>query len=309
MSANPVANPGVTPEPAPAPAQGTPTPATPQEAPAEAPVKTFFSKKAKAEESKESLPDISKLPPEMQNVYKSMQADATKKWQEIADQRKTWEAERATEQATLKAEREAFQRSQEAILEAIRGRSNPQDAAAPTDIKAQIAALRAEGRYDEADQVMLDAVKQAAMQEVAPIKREAETQKLQSTFQATAINVVASNPVVAEYKDEVVKIFDAPTPVMQKLRSVALASPENVQTFVPMILNAIATEIHAQRMEAQATSLRTELDSLKSKASATKARSIPARLVTSGGTSRETTGSGGGLASALARAETALRGA
>jgi len=304
MSANPVANPGVTPEPAPAPAQGTPTPATPQEAPAEAPVKTFFSKKAEKKEESSPL-DLSKLSPDMQNVYKSMQGDYTRKTQELAEMRKQFESE----QATLKAEREAMNRNHDALMEAIRGRVPEGQQPNAADPMAQVQALRDEGRYKEADELFLNLARQAAESQIAPIKKEAETQKLQSTFQATAINVVASNPVVAEYKDEVVKIFDAPTPVMQKLRSVALASPENVQTFVPMILNAIATEIHAQRMEAQATTLRAELDSIKSKASATKARSIPARLVTSGGTSRETTGGGGGLAAALSRAETALRGA
>lgn len=308
MSAVHEANPVATPESAPASVQGTPAPAPTQEAPAEAPVKTFFSKKAAKAETQPELPDVSKLSPDLQNVYKSFQGDYTRKTQELSEMRKSWEAERATEQAAFKAERDAFQKSQEAILEAIRGR-NPQEQPQGNDPVSQIQALRAEGRYDEADALMLKVVKDAALQEVAPIKQAAETQKLTATFQTTALNTVSTNPVVAEYRDEVVKIFDAPTPVMQKLRSVALASPENVQTFVPMIMNAIATEIHAQKMEAQAMSLKAELDALKSKASVTKARSIPTRLVTSGGSSRETSGGGGGLAAALNRAETVLRGA
>lgn len=300
MSALHEANPGVTPEPAPAP-QGTPTPATPQEAPAEAPVKTFFSKKAKAEPPAESLPDLSKLPPEMQNVYKSFQGDYTRKTQELAEMRKSWEGERESQMAAFKAERDAFQKSQEAILEAIRSR-NPQEQPQTNDPVAQAQALRSEGRYEEADKLMADYIRQSVLNEVAPIKRDAETAKLTSTFQATAMNVVAQNPVVAEYKDEVVQIFDAPTPQMQKIRSVVCSTPENVQAFVPMVMNAIATEIHARKMEGQLTAMRAELDGYKSKAAATKARMVPSSLVNTSGRSRETNGGGGGLTGALARA-------
>jgi hypothetical protein len=308
MSALPEANPVATPEPAPAPAQDKPVQAATQEAPAEAPVKTFFSKKAAKAETAPELPDVSKLSPELQNVYKSFQGDYTRKTQELAEMRKSWEAERESQMAAFKAEREGFQKSQEAILEAIRGR-NPEAVPAANDPVSQIQALRAEGRYDEADKLMLDVVKQAALQEVAPIKAAAETQKLTATFQTTAINTVANNPVVAEYKDEVVKIFDAPTPQMQKIRAIALASPDNVQTFVPMVMNAIATEIHARNMEAQAQALRAELDTLKAKSSATKARMVPSSLVNTSGRSRETTGGGGGLAAALSRASEKLTGA
>lgn len=300
MSAIHEANPGATPAPAPAP-QGTPSPVTPQEAPAEAPVKTFFSKKAKAETPAPESPDFSKLAPELQNAYKSFQGDYTRKTQELAEMRKSWETERESQMAAFKAEREAFQRSQEAILEAIRSR-NPQEQPQTNDPVAQAQALRAEGRYDEADQIMADYIKQSVMNEVAPIKRDAEEAKLTSTFQATALNVVAQNPVVAEYKDEVVQIFDAPTPQMHKIRSVVCATPENVQAFVPMVMNAIATEIHARKMEVENAKMRAELDGYKAKASATKARMVPSSLVNTSGRSRETNGGGGGLSGALARA-------
>src|ERR1700690_1079743 len=224
MSANPVATPAATPEPAPAPAQGTPAPAAAPAAPAREPqVKTFFSQKGKTEPPAEAPPDFSKSP-EMDKAYKSMQGDYTRKTQELADMRRSFESE----QGALKAEREAMQRNHDALMEAIRGRGVQTPAAQTTDPVAQVQALRSEGRYEEADKLMLDYVQKVAQEQVAPIRRDAETAKLQSTFQATAMNVVAQNPVVAEYRDEVVKLFDAPTATMQKLRSIALSSPENV---------------------------------------------------------------------------------
>lgn len=305
MSANPqVATPAATPEPAPAPAQGTPAPAAAPAAPASEPqVKTFFSKKA--EGTKAEQPDFSKLSPELQNAYKSMQGDYTRKTQELADMRREFEGQ----QATLKAEREAMQKSQEAILEAIRNRTPAEGAPQPTDIPSQIQALRDEGRYREADLLFADFVKQAALQEVAPLKQQAETDRLQSAFTKTAMNVVTTNPVVAEYRDEVVKVFDAPTPIMQKLRSVALASPENVQTFVPMILNAIATEIHARTLESRLEEMATAKAKSIVEAGRAKARSVPPSLVSSAGVSRETRGEGGGLDGAIKRAMEKLQGA
>ena len=297
MSALPeVVTPAATPDPAPT--QGTPAPAAAPAAPAAEPqVKTFFSKKEKAE-TPASAPDFSKLSPDLQNAYKSMQGDYTRKTQELAEMRKSFESQ----QESLKAERETMQRNQEAFLEAIRGRSQEAQPQGQTDPASQVQALRAEGRYDEADKLMLDIVKQAALEQVAPIKRDAETAKLTSTFQATAMNVVASNPVVAEYRDEVVKVFDAPTPQMQAIRRVALSSPENVQTFVPMILNAIATEIHARTTETQLNTVRAELETIKAANAKNRARSVPSSLIQSSGVSRETNGGGGGLSGALARA-------
>lgn len=307
MSANPEATPLATSEQAPV-QPGTPAPAAmPEATQGEPQVKTFFSKKAKAEAPREPLPDISKLPPEMQNVWKSFQADYTKKREEDITARKEWEAQRAQEQSALKTEREAMQRSQDAILEAIRGRA-PAEGVGPADPLSQVQALRAEGRYEEADKLMLDYVQKVAQEQVAPIRRDAEAAKLQSTFQATAMNVMASNPVVAEYKDYVVGVFDSATPVMQKLRSVALSSPENVQAFVPMILNAIATEKHAQVLEASNAQLQEQIKKLSETNSRAKARSVPPSLVTSSGMSRETQGSGGGLAGALSRASEKLQG-
>jgi hypothetical protein len=305
MSANPVANPGVTPEPAPAPAQGTPTPATPQEAPAEAPFKTFYTPK-KAEKKEESAPfDVSKLSPDMQNVYKSMQGDYTRKTQELAEMRKTFESE----QATLKAEREAMQRNHDALMEAIRGRTPEATPPNPEDPMSQIQALRAEGRYDEADKLMMDVVKQAALAEVAPIKQAAEAKDKMSTFTSSAMNVIATNPLVAEYRDDVLKVLDAATPQMHAIRQVMLQSPETIKFFTPLVMESIAQSIRAPKADAEILALRSQLEELKAKTNTAKARSVPARLVTSSGVSRETTGGGGGLAAALSRAETALRGA
>ena len=304
MSANPqVATPAATPEPAPAPAQGTPAPAAAPAAQQEPQVKTFFSKKGKTEPSAEAPPDFSKSP-ELEKAYKSMQGDYTRKTQELAEMRRSFESE----QAALKAEREAMQRNHDALMEAIRGRAPEGQPAQPNDPVSQVQALRAEGRYEEADKLMLDYVQKVAQEQVAPIRRDAETAKLQSTFQATAMNVVASNPVVAEYRDEVVRTFDAPTPTMQKLRAVALSSPENVQTFVPMIMNAIATEIHARTLEAKLDQMAEAKAKSIVEGQRAKARSVPPSLVPSSQMSRDTRGEGGGLAGALSRAANKLQG-
>src|ERR1700690_130096 len=148
MSANPVvATPAATPEPAPAPAQATPAPAAAPAAPPQEPqVKTFFSKKGKAEPSAEAPPDFSKSP-DLEKAYKSMQGDYTRKTQELAEMRKSFEAE----QLTLKAEREVMQRNHDALMEAIRGRAPEGQPAQPNDPVSQVQALRAEGRYEEAD--------------------------------------------------------------------------------------------------------------------------------------------------------------
>lgn len=305
MSAVVEATPLATPAEAPVSTPGTPPPAATKEAPPPEPqVKTFFSKKAAAEKPQDALPDLSKLSPEMQNVYKSFQGDYTRKTQELAEMRKSFEGQ----QESLKAEREAMQRNHDALMEAIRGRGQEKAPDGQTDPVTQVQALRAEGRYDEADKLMLDYVKQAAMEQIAPMKREAETAKLQTTFQATAMNVVSQNPVVAEYKDEVVKIFDAPTPQMQAIRRVALSSPENVQAFVPMILNAIATEIHARTLESRLDQMAEAKAKAMVDGQRARARSVPTSLVNSSGISRETNGGGGGLAGALSRAAEKLQG-
>ena len=82
------ATPVATPVEAPVSTPGTPSQAATPAAPvAEPQVKTFFSKKEAAKQ--EPLPDMSKLSPEMQNVYKSFQGDYTRKTQELAEMRKS----------------------------------------------------------------------------------------------------------------------------------------------------------------------------------------------------------------------------
>lgn len=56
--------------------------------------------------------DPSKLPAEVQPIYKNLQADYTKKSQEIADQRKQWEA-REREYQTLQEQTKGFQTKQQ----------------------------------------------------------------------------------------------------------------------------------------------------------------------------------------------------
>lgn len=306
MSANPqVATPAATPEPAPAPVQGTPAPAAvPAAQPEEPQVKTFYSKKV-AEAPKEPPFDASKLPPDLQGVYKSMNGDYTRKTQELADMRRSIESE----QGVLKAEREAMQRNHDTLMEALRGRTAEAQPSSPQDPMAQIQALRNEGRYEEADKLFLDLAKQTAEAQVAPLRQEAQTQKNFALFNNVSNTTKESFPVVKEHWDYVKQTWESNTPTMQAVRRLATASPEMIQFFTPLAMVSIANEAQLKKLEPAYQSLHEENVKLKERLGVTKARAVPSSLVSTSGASRETRGEGGGLDGAIKRAMDKLQGA
>lgn len=309
MSANPVATPAATPEPAPAPAQGTPAPAAAPAAPQSEPqVKTFFSKKA-AEAPKETPPDLSKLPPELQNAWKSMQGDATRKWQEISDARKAWEGERERERAEIKAEREAMQRNHDLLMEAVRGRNAPDGSTGQPDPIAQVQALKDEGRYDEAMKLEIELVKQAALAEVAPLRQEAQTQKNFAMFNNVREATKEQFPVVKEHWDYVQQTWEANTPTMNAVRTLATASPEMIRFFTPLAMVSIANEAQLKRVEPAYTAAVEKITQLEAKLAKYQARSVPPSLVSSSQVSRETSNGKGTLEERVRQSLEQLRGA
>jgi hypothetical protein len=301
-----VATPAANPAPAPAaPAQGTPAPAAVTEAPqAEPQVKTFFSKKKEAEKPAEAPPDFSKSP-DLEKAYKSMQGDYTRKTQELAEMRKSFEGE----QATLKAEREAMQRNHDALMEALRGRTQqPTDGqpANPQDPMSQVQALRNEGRYEEADKMFLDLARKVAEDQVAPIKQAAKVQELVATFTNVATQAREMNPVVKEHWNDVQAVWDSNTPQIQLLRNIVLSSPQNMQTFVPLVFESIAKSRQLDKVEPAYEAALSKIAQLEAKLGTQQARRVPPSLVTTSQVSRETSGGGGGLNGAMERAQQKL---
>lgn len=301
---NPVANPEQTPTPppvAPPPANrdaqrasqiraavqkavettGKPAPGATQEPTQEAPVEVpqFFAKKKEAETP---AFDPSKLPPELQAMYKSMQADYTKKTTEAAELRRQSEERNAK----LDEERRVMLESQKALIEALKGRT-PAPEAGANDPMAQIQALRDEGRHAEADQLLINVTRQLQEAQMEPIKKEAELNLLKTTFRDTTSEVMTANPVVQRYKDDVVKVFDGNSPVMQTLRPYLLRDAQSIRTFVPLVLNAIATELHAKAMEENFNkAVDAKVEKVLSERRSTASR-VPPRLVETGGVSKE----------------------
>src|ERR1035441_1196549 len=142
---------------------------------------------------------------ERKNGYLRQQ-DYTKKTQEVAEQRRVQEAE-------FTARREEFERFAKVLTEQ-RGGTVPPATDASTDPMTKIQALRDEGNYAEADKLLLQTVSTLAQQQVEPIKKEAEVQRLQATFQNVTQEAMA-NPLVHHYAKEVAQVFDSNAPVVR----------------------------------------------------------------------------------------------
>ncbi len=261
---------------------GKPAPGATQEPTkdAQGDVPKFFTKKAEAPEPAPF--DPAKLTPELQGIYKAMQADFTKKWQDAADLRKQADADRTA----LAEERKAMIESQRALMDALKGKVTPPEGT-DSDPMAQIQALRDEGRHAEADQLLISVAQKFAEAQNEPLKREAELNHLRTTFRDTASEVITSNPIVQRYKDGVVSIFDSNTPVMNLVRSRILGDAESVKLFVPLVMNAIATELHAKALEenydrAVEAGIKKGLEAKREAAGR-----VPSRLVESGSVSKE----------------------
>ena len=218
--------------------------------------------------------DPAKLPPELQESYKLMQADYTRKTQELADGRKA-----------LLEEREKFLERALARLEPPKAGEPP-----PEDPREQIRQLREEGRHDEADQLLIDLTNKAAEERIAPIERSAEIANRKALFRDTLTDVMMNDKVASVYKTEVAQAFDSQHPVMEAIRAEALKTPERIQTWVPAIIHFLAVEQHAMRMEKEFDS-RLEAEVTK-RVAALKAHAatVPARLVEAGAESKVTEG-------------------
>ena len=233
-----------------------------------------FPRLLNREEPKQEAPtgiDPTKLPPELQAIYKEMQADYTRKTQDLADQRRQNLDER------------------EKWLERVSDKLRPQEpsAPAPEDPLATIRQLREEGRHDEADAMLMKVSEDAAAKRLEVLERGAKVAELKATFRDVVSDVNMNNKLVGAYKEDVAKVFDGDHPVMKDLRAFAVSSPERIKTIVPAMMHFLALEQHALRLER-------ELDArVKSgieagiKAEKDAARRVPGgRLVDVGGESK-----------------------
>lgn len=276
---NPPANPAPAPEATPAPAK--PAPGAPPEPTQDAPVEMprFFSRK-REDGGKPAPFDPAKLTPELQEQYKLMQGDYTRKTQEAAALRKEAEEMRVK----LDAERQTLM---ETLRDAVKLRQGPETPPNPeADVLAQIQTLRDEGRHAEADALLRQAIAQEAQAAIAPLKKEADLNLMKTAFRDTSSDVILNNPVVARYKDDVVKVFDGDSAVMQTLRPYILQSEQSIRTFVPLVLNAIATELHARTLEENFDQRVESEVKARLEGRRTAAGRVPARLVESGGSSK-----------------------
>jgi hypothetical protein len=283
VETTPAATPAATVQAAFAQAKASQTTSTPEATPevkteAEAPVPQFFQK-PKAEEKAAPSLDWNALPEDERKNGYLRQQDYTKKTQELAEQRRIHEAE-------FTARREEFERFAKMIAER-QAPSQTADPNAPQDPMAKIQALRDEGNYAEADRELLKYAAEAAQAQVEPIKKEAETQRLQATFQ-NVTNESMAHPLVKHYAKEVAQVFDSQTPIMQEFRAFALSSPERMKTFIPAITYLLATEQHAKSLEANYEK-RVE-EGIKSGIEQRRnaAARVPGKVVESSGQSRET---------------------
>lgn len=243
----------------------------------------FFQKPSKEAKGEEVHVDPSKLPPELQPFYKSMQADYTRKTQEAAEMRRT-----------LESERKSFEDSQRMFREYLdRTVAKPeQQVNQQTDVASQIRNLREEGRHDEADAILLQVAQSQAQAQLDPLRQQAEVANRQATFRDIVSDLKLSNPVVATYGKEIAQVFDSPD--MSKLRGAILGSSEAMKDFLPMTLDLIGARIHAARLERDFPEM-VEREVIKRMAAErSKAMGVPARLVESGGASR-TSGSPKGV--------------
>jgi hypothetical protein len=204
-----------------------------------------------------------------------MQADYTRKTQEVAELRKSIEGER---RAVLDEREKFLSRWEEAQRERA---PRPVEEPASNPLE-RIRQLREEGRHEEADALLMA----AAEETVAPIKAKAEVQERQATFRNIIAETRNADPIVANYFKDVAAIWDAPDPAVTIVRNALLSSPENMK-YIPTILNIVARAVHAEKIEAELeTRIKKER---KSAVESEKARAagIPSSLIESGGRSRD----------------------
>jgi hypothetical protein len=287
-----------------------------QPAPSETPepkVPSFFSKrKEAADKPSDDLSlgvDVSKLDPKLQPVYKQMQAGLTQKFQSMADEQKKWREDFEGQKTAFAAEREALQKNHEALLAAFT-RGKPEEGAPQAlDTMAQIQALRDEGKYQEADALFVKHVEQLADERIKPIEARANADRQAAAFLKLAETTIVGNPMVAEYRGDVISAWDSKDPTQQAIRTDILSSPEAMQRYFPMYVELIALRSHAKRLEENIDSIVTSRVKALQESNRAKARSVPPSLVSSGGVSRDTKGSGGGLEGAFQRALEKVQGA
>lgn len=271
--------------------------ATPEPKETQVDVPQFFARKAK--EAAPPAFDPAKLSPELQEAYKSMQADFTQKWQSASDLRKQTEEMRSK----LDDERRVMMDNQKALLDALKAGRPEQAPAGTDDPMTTIQTLRDEGRHAEADQLLARYLDNLAEQKVAPMKKEAELNLLKTTFRDTASEITMNNPVVNRYREDVTKVFDGDSPLMQTIRPYLFQSPQSIRTFVPLVLNAIATEIHARTLEENFDkAVDAKVNSTLEARRASAAR-VPAKLVESGSASRTSAPGKMSLSEAVALAQ------
>ena len=257
------------------PAQGT-SPTTPSSGTEQAPETPFFfqkSEKAKVEEAHGI--DPSKLPPELQPLYKSMQADYTRKTQEVAELRKSFEAQRQAQDQSQQMFKEYLDRTLSARQEA----PNPQANVAQT-----IRDLQEQGRYDEANALLVQQVQSEMKAQIDPLKQQAEIANRTATFRDIVSDLKESNPVVKTYGQEIAQVFESPG--MEKFRVAILSNAQTMRDFLPMALDLIGSRIHAARLEKDFPTMVDREVTKRLTAERSKAMGVPSRLVESGSQSR-----------------------
>lgn len=269
------------------PAQGTTQATPPTQGTEKAPEATtpfFFQKPSKEAKGEEVHVDPAKLPAELQPLYKSMQADYTRKTTEAAEMRRGLEADRKAFEDSQRMFREYLDRT---VQRPVEQQGNQQ-----TDVASQIRNLREEGRHDEADAILLQVAQSQAQAQLDPLRQQAEVANRQATFRDIVSDLKFSNPVVATYGKEIAQVFDSPD--MSKLREAILGSSEAMRDFLPMTLDLIGARIHAARLEKDFPEMVEREVTKRLAAERSKALGVPSRLVESGGASR-TSGSPKGV--------------
>ena len=231
--------------PAPAAPAATPAPDTGATAPSKEETPRFFFRKAEAEKAEEpDTMDPAKLPPDLQKIYKSMQADYTRKTQAVAEDRRKLMAEIEQKDAQYRS-------NQEKLISLFERQKQGTTDERPTSAQTleQIKQLRAEGNYDEADTLYSVYVDQLTEERLKPIQEQAAVTDLKTTFNAAATTAL-SEPLVKQYAQEVVAEFDNPNdPTMNFIRQKLVGDKQAIQTLVPVIFRAIAGLRHAAYLE------------------------------------------------------------
>lgn len=244
-----------------------------------APTLFFHKKEAKEAVDLETL-DPTKLPAEVQPFYKSMQADYTRKTQAVADMRRQIEAEQ-------KAVGETRKLLEDFLGKVAQGKTETPPPVAQPDIMEEIKALRENGDHDAADRKLMEFWEAQQKAATEPLKRDAEIKNLQATFRETASATMMNDPIVKQYPEYVVQSFDADSPMMNRVRQDILSTPERAKFYTPMIMRMLAYEAHIRNLE---TVLAEKVDSLvaeRIKAERAKAAGVPAKLVSSGATTKQ----------------------